>query len=342
MVLTLCVEGRSKGLQSRVFAYTEDGDFRRTLESSGVTVRYFPTNPGVRWGLARRLARELRQKRVDVLHTHHVGPFLYGGIAAKFAGIPVVHTEHSRELYDTPRPRLIGRTMPALARVVCVSNELASWRRENFGDSPLVIPNGVSIPTLDPHARTRARQELGLHEGHIAIGCVARFVPEKDHNTWVRAFAHAHQRVPNLRGVLIGWGPTTEPTRTLIEELQLSDAILMMGGRNDVEDLLPGFDAISLSSVREGLPLALLEGMARGLPVISTNVGEIGALVGESCGSVCAASAPEALGDLFAGLVDGEARKRHGEAARQSAIAHYSSNAMVSAYAALYREVTAK
>jgi L-malate glycosyltransferase len=97
-------------------------------------------------------------------------------------------------------------------------------------------------------------------------------------------------------------------------------------------------DVISLSSTREGLPLALLEGMAAGVPVVATDVGEVRALVDGGCGSVCEPNAPDALASLLLAYArDPERRRSEGAAGRARVIANYSGEAMVAAYNRVYR-----
>lgn len=339
MVATLATGGRTHGLDSEVWAYAEDGAFRNVMQDDGVVVRHFATEPGIRPGLALRLAVALRKHRIDVVHTHHVGPFLYGGLAARIAGIPHIHTEHSHELYDRPRRRLLGRAMPVFSRVVCVSRELSAYRADTFGDAPTVIPNGVPVPAAaTPDARREGRARMGVADDMFVVGCVARLMPEKDHATLIRAFALVREQVPNARLVLIGWGDLADDLHALAATLGVSDCVLQLGGRDDVEQLLPGLDVITLSSTREGLPLALLEGMAAGLPVVATDVGEVGALVAGGCGSVCEPEQPEAFATLLLHYAaDPVRRAREGRAGRARVIAAYSGEAMVAAYDRVYR-----
>jgi glycosyltransferase involved in cell wall biosynthesis len=339
MVATLATGGRLHGLDSEVWAYAEDGAFRHVMQDDGVTVRHFATNPGIRPGLAVRLAHAIRTHRIDVVHTHHVGPFLYGGLAARIARVPHIHTEHSHELYDRPRRRLLGRAMPVFSRVVCVSHELRAYRAETFGDAPTVIPNGVPVPPA-PSAERRAtgRARMGVPADAFVVGCVARLMPEKDHATLIAAFASVVAAIPDARLVLIGWGDLSDDLVALAAQLGISTNVLQLGGRDDVEALLPGLDVISLSSTREGLPLALLEGMAAGVPVVATDVGEVRALVDGGCGSVCEPNAPDALASLLLAYArDPERRRSEGAAGRARVIANYSGEAMVAAYNRVYR-----
>jgi glycosyltransferase involved in cell wall biosynthesis len=113
-----------------------------------------------------------------------------------------------------------------------------------------------------------------------------------------------------------------------------------LGQRLDVDAILPAFDIITLSSTREGLPLALLEGMASGAAAVATNVGEIGTRIGLDCGAVAPPSDPAALGLAYISIATNPTKLQACKDASRARIADkYSSRMMVDAYAALYRDV---
>lgn len=343
MVATIASGGSACGLDCEVWAYAEVGEFRTVMERDGITVRHFRTTDGIRHTLPLRLAAALKRQRIQVLHTHHVGPFLYGGMAAALAGVAHVHTEHSRELYDVPRRAAIGQLMPAVSRVVCVSEELASYRVRAFGDAPDVVPNGVPVPPRPTDEdRAEARRRAGVPAEAPVLGCVARLMPEKDHITLVRALKRVRESLPDTRLVLVGWGDREAAIRDEIAACGLADAVVLLGGRDDVESLLPGFDVLTLTSVREGLPLALLEGMGAGLPIVATRVGEIEALLDGGCGTSCAVGDADAIAEAcLAYLQDAAHRSETGLRGRQRVLERYSGASMVARYARIYREEVA-
>ena len=319
----------------------EDGLFRRAFDADGIETRFFDKDPGVSLSLAPRLAFAARKFGADVLHAHHFGPYVYAAAAALMVRVPLVYTEHSREVYTSSRRRALGKSMTRAATVVSVSHELDAWRRAEFRAGTEVILNGVPVPSdHGDEARRAARLPLGLPADALVIGAVARFMAEKDHPTMLHAFAVAARELPNAHLVLVGDGPTFSIAQHIARELRLQDRIHFLGRRLDVERILPAFDIISLSSTREGLPLALLEGMASGAAAVATDVGEIGALVGEDCGAVAPASDPNALGAAYV-AVGGEddVLRKCQAASRARVLAKYSSDVMVDAYADLYRRV---
>lgn len=344
LVLDLAMASTAHGIESRVFAFMEDGAFRAAFDDAGIETRFIETRPGLSWSLPVRLAAALRGVQTDVVHAHHFAPYLYGSAACALTGLPLVYTEHSREVYDSPRRCRAARIMDKrAAAVVSVSAELQTWRRQALGTESQVVVNGVAVPPLDDGERRRAaRLALDIAPDRFVVGAVARFMPEKDHATLLRAFAASEARARGLL-VLVGGGPGFEAAQQLAATLGLGESVRFLGVRYDVGDLLPAFDVISLSSVREGLPLSLLEGMANGLPVAATDVGEVGTLVSGGCGEVVAA------GDVpaFAAMLDGycaqaDRRVREGKAARARVMETYSRRQMVSEYVELYRAAAGK
>ncbi|MGM0575130.1 MAG: glycosyltransferase [Myxococcota bacterium] len=344
MVHALATHAQGTGVVHEVLAYVADGDFRAALEADGVETRFFPSGPGLHPTLPLRIARHLRTRHVDVLHSHHLGPFLYGAVASRLTCTPQVHTEHSVELYDTPRRRVLGRIMPRVARVVSVAPEIARWRRAHFGDDSPSIPNGIPAPPLpDEAARRRAREDLGLPADAFVIGCVARLSPEKGHRHLVDAFARVAEALPNARLVLVGDGAERSRVETQARDLGVADRVDLLGQRFDVPDLIPAFDVMALASVREGLPLALLEGMAQARPIVATAVGGVGGLLDLAGGRAVPAADPDAMAEALLGYArDPEQRRRDGEAGRDLVLERYSMDAMARAYEGLYRAATGR
>jgi glycosyltransferase involved in cell wall biosynthesis len=338
MTASLSGELVQMGHDVTVFSYlSEDGPMREAFERAGVEVVRLSKREGFDVRLVGALAAELDRRGVDLLHTHHLGPFLYGRSAAACVGAAVVHTEHSHEFYDAPRRALVGASMSALGEVVAVTPEISRWRERAFGRGCEVIQNGVHVPRPDREGARRARALLGLEEGDFAIGCVARLAPEKDHATLLRAMRVLAMRVARPRLFLIGDGPERAALERMACALGIDDLVEFMGQRGDVEALLRGMDVITLTSKREGLPLALLEGMARELPVVATAVGGVPELLAEGGGAL---AQPGDHGELARALTDYARdplrRRRDGAFARALVQQQYSIKIMARRYVQIY------
>lgn len=344
MVLALSRAGRAHGVESEVVAYLGEGPFREAFREAGVETTVMPSGSGLKPALGPRLAAWLRRRRIDVLHSHHLGPFLYGSIACLLARKPHLHTEHSVELYDVPRRRLLARLMPRAARVVSVSPGVADWRRTHLGTAAEVVENGVALPPPpSPETRAAARRGLGILDGAFVVGTVARLAPEKDLGTLLRAFSTVVAAFPDARLVLAGGGAERPVLEALSRTLGLDASVLFLGERRDVEALLPAFDVTALSSVREGLPLSLLEAMAAGLPAVATEVGGLPDLLSAGGGRLVPPSSPETLaGALLDYARDPARRLADGLAARARVEARHGEDAMVRRYVDLYRQLAGR
>ena len=329
----------ARGVDTVVAAYRGDGPVRQAIEAQGAKAVLLPGRSGLDPLLPFRLARWIRTSGADILHTHHLGPFIYGAAAARLAGVPHIHTEHSHEIYDAPRRRALARRMDDLATVVAVSEEIASWREATLGRRCAVIPNGVPVPpVVTAKVRAEARSLLGLEDGEVAVGCVARLAPEKDHATLVRAVHVALPTAPRLRLIVVGDGPERGALEALALELGVADRVRFLGSRSDVAAILPGLDLFTLTSRREGLPLSLLEALAAGLPAVTTAVGEMPRVLSGGAGrTVPAGDVPELATELARAALDPAWRTTAGATGRDLVRSSYSMDAMADAYVHFYR-----
>jgi glycosyltransferase involved in cell wall biosynthesis len=200
----------------------------------------------------------------------------------------------------------------------------------------LVLANGCDTSTFRPDAAERAavRAELGLPDDAVVLVSVARVHPQKDHPTLLAAVHEAQRADPRLQLVMIGTGTDalvpTGPGGT-------DGRVRGLGPRDDVARLLRGCDVVVSSSTTEGLPNALLEGMASGLPAVVTDVGDCRTVVGDA-GRVVVASDPHALADAILALaaLDEDARRELGRHARRRVERHHAIDRARLEYRALW------
>jgi len=238
-----------------------------------------PKKEGIEWMLIWRLARLLRRARVDVVHSHNWGTFLYSVLAARLAGVPIIHGEHGKnlsELNETNRPkswakRVLGRRVD---RLVTVSQAIAAeWT--GYGVPPGKIewiPNGVDVERFHPRPeKSELRRTFGLPEGGFLIGSVGRFDPIKNYEVLIEAFARLAPRFPASCLAFLGDGPREPNLRMLADTLGVRDRVFWLGRRPDPQNFLPALDIFVLPSKSEGMSNVVLEAMASGLPVIVTD-----------------------------------------------------------------------
>jgi glycosyltransferase involved in cell wall biosynthesis len=228
------------------------------------------------WRL-RRLAR-----RFDVVHTHSPVPALALRVPLRGAA-RLVSTEHNewtryhRATYWLNR-LTFGRNRAVIAVSQGVADEIRRPPRPLApSPTPQVLVHGVDLDRahVGPEARAHGRALLGIAADRPVIGNVANFAPKKDQASLLEAFATVHAARPDAMLVLVGLGPLEQELRDDARRRGLDGHVVFTGIRDDVEELLAGFDVFVLSSRHEGLPIALLEAMAAGLPSVVTGVGGI-------------------------------------------------------------------
>ncbi len=287
-----------------------------------------------------RLVRVLRRGAVDAVLVphHHRASLLLGRLAARLARVPVTlvaaHDMDLTAVGGRVLPRWAVATLRETDALVLLAPSQGEYlhREEGVGRRPwnrtreVVIPNGVRVGALpDEAARAAARSLLGLPTGVFVVGIVARLTAQKAHHVLLEAFAALRRSQPEARLVVVGGGRREHELRQLAEDLGIAEGVHFTGVRRDVAALLPAFDVSCLSSVHEGVPVAVIEAMAAGIPVVTTDCGALRDVVvdGEH-GYLVPVGDAEALADRLARLAeDPLLRRRLGEAARQRVEARY-------------------
>ena len=238
-----------------------------------------------------RLAAYLRKGRFNVVHAHLAPADLFGRVAAWTAGVPVrVTTEHGKGLWKSGARLLVERMLNGITDArICVSRDIMELRRarEHTPAEKLVyIPNAVDPEQFGRPARGReaVMGEFGWPAGDPLVLSVGRLVKEKDYPLLIEAFTAMAAKMPRARCIIAGDGDRMDEIRAIIKKNDLEDRIALPGTRNDISDLLSAADLFVLSSEREGLPVSLLEAMAAGTAIVTTDVGGVGEVVigGES------------------------------------------------------------
>lgn len=185
-----------------------------------------------------------------------------------------------------------------------------------------VIHNGIEPHIWSPDQVTTAfREELGISQNVPVIGYVGRIMPEKDLETWLRAAAMVAKQYPQARFVLVGEGRdgiTLSGLKRLVDSLGIEKNVIFQGYRRNLIPVYEAFDIFVLSSLREGLPNSILEAMALGIPVVTTDVAGAKELVvdGDS-GFVVSQQSPDQLANRVLKLLDDpEMRVRMKQASR--------------------------
>jgi len=287
----------AQGLRERGFAVSvacqPGGYLVDRLKQARIAVWVLPhmarrISPYHDWRTYRDLRRMLGDGAYDLVHAHSSKAGALTRLAAASRGIPAIFTAHGlvfnnvamapwkRRAYAQAE-RFLGRYTAHLVTVSKADADAARQRRIVPEDRLTVVPNGVPMSLEEDLStlRVEGRRRLGLRPGATVVGVIARLHPDKDVATWLQAAALAHKRTPSLEFVIIGDGPEAAALRHRAQELGLGDAVVWAGEQPDAARLLPALDVFALSSVKEGLPLTLLEAMAAGVPVVATAVGGV-------------------------------------------------------------------
>lgn len=193
-----------------------------------------------------------------------------------------------------------------------------------------VIYNAVSLPPVPPTARQEFRHSLGIAPQALLIGTVGRLHPQKDYPTLLQAFARLLPQYPEARLLIVGDGPLAAALHTLADELQIATHLIWLSQRTDMPVILSALDIFALASRWEGLPLAVLEAMAAGLPVVATQVGGLpeAVLPGQTGWLVPPGDAPALANALLSLAGDLTLRLQMGAAGRQRAADVFSAEQM--------------
>jgi len=230
---------------------------------------------GVDLTLVPRLVSILRDRRPVAVLCHGIGPLLYGGLAARIAGVPVrLQIEHDGWSLQSPRMARVHRLGLWLARsrLVAVTEAVAEvLQRLHPSKGVAVVINGVDTERFRPADQMRSRLRLGLPAAAPLVGCIARLEAVKGQDILIDAMVG----LPDVHLALVGDGSQTSALKAQARALGLEDRVHFLGHRDDSSELLPCFDVFCLPSRAEGLPLALLEAQSVGLSVVASAVGGV-------------------------------------------------------------------
>jgi glycosyltransferase involved in cell wall biosynthesis len=204
---------------------------------------------------------------------------------------------------------------------------------------PNGIPTGLYASPQTPRKKWRAR--TGFGEEDVLFVCVARFAPQKNHALLLKAFAQGPASDPKAHLVLVGEGILQEGLEEQAKNLGLANRVHFLGLRSDIPDVLGATDVFVLSSDWEGNPLSVMEAMASGLPIVSTDAGGVPTLFESGKeGFIVARGDAQALGNSMASLLrDRETRESLGRAAARRAKETFDVSTMVQAYEELYEKL---
>jgi glycosyltransferase involved in cell wall biosynthesis len=281
----------------------------------------------VRW--AARLRRHLRLRRPDILHAHSPYPAAVGRLVAR--SLPrsirpaLVSTEHNPwTTFKAPTRYANALTSGLDAAVFAVSQEARDSMSRRQRARTEVLVHGVAVDEIAQLRSERevVRAELGVNDATVLLGTVANYHRKKDWPNLLAAVRLLIDRGLPVRVCAVGQGPLESEVTAYRDELGLQDVVILTGYRPDAVRLMAGCDIFVLGSKWEGLPVALMEASALGLPIVATRVGGIPDAFHDGVDAVLVPpSSPEALATALEALIgDPEQRLCIGNAAAARAI----------------------
>lgn len=320
----------------------------KILDRSGVRTIYLGKVSGFDPRMFLRVRQALRQLQPTLVHTHvHVLRYVLPHLLLRKPRA-VVHTVHNiAEREVEPRAQWLQRLAFRSGIVpISVAQEVAASleRRYRVSNSE-VIPNCIPVREyqLSEEVREEWRRNMGINNADTVFTCVALFREQKNHRRLLTAFKEGPGRHSGAKLLLVGAGPTEPSIRQLAQYYGLGDQVRFLGMRDDIPEILRASDVFVLSSDYEGNPLAVMEAMAAGLPIVSTRVGGVPELVAHGKDGILVDPASETeFKEALQLLLDRpDVRNNMGLSAARHAEAKFDLRFMVRAYERVYLSMCA-
>jgi glycosyltransferase involved in cell wall biosynthesis len=357
MLARLAARADKDRFRSIVVSLLAGGSVADQIRASGVEVRSLNLRRARDLPIAMaRLEYLLLSTRPDILQT-----WLYhADLLGLFAGLAALVPRILWNIRSTAPPvgpiRSVSHLLPralaklsALPAAIVVNSETGRRVHQEYGYACRdwrVIPNGFDTDLFKPIPGTgkAVRHSLGIPDDAQVVGMLARFHPDKDHDTFLQAVVLTHRRLGGVHFVLAGSGvDASSELAARVARLDLSDCVHLLGERRDIPSLISSFDIATLSSWTEGFPNAIGEAMSCCVPCVATDVGDSALLVG-STGLVVAPRDAIALSRAWTELLQapGGVRQALGLSARERIIADFSLSRAVRRYEDLYEDMSAR
>lgn len=235
--------------------------------------------------------RFIKKNKIEIVHTHSSKAGILGRWAAKLAGVKVIlHTVHGWSFHDY-QPRFLRWIFTWLERLSADFSDkiivVSDYDRSKGLASGIASPDKYALIRYGVDAaqfstkHSRVREELGLSAGDPAVGMVACFKRQKAPQDFIRLAEAANRFFPGVKFILVGDGALRPKIERLVRKLDLEKQVLLTGWRRDIGAILSAIDVFVLTSLWEGLPIAVLEAVAAGCPVIASDTGGIREVIRE-------------------------------------------------------------
>ena len=230
--------------------------------------------PGFRLPLFWQLRNTLKRLKATVVHSHHIGPLLYGGIAARLAGVQhIIHTEHDAWHLENEQRRKLQQRLLTLVKPVLVADAetVAAAMRQHLGlEAVTIVRNGIDSQRFKPGDKAACRRSFNLPEQAALMGCGGRMESVKGQNVLIDAMVELPETV---HLALAGSGSLEAALKQQVDTLGLQDRVHFLGHLDNMPAFYQAIDVFCLPSFKEGFPLSSLEAQSCGVPAVVTDVG---------------------------------------------------------------------
>lgn len=310
----------------------------------GYEVVVFPIKGAFDLSALTAVKKYVQDNNIDIVHSHGYREDLYALKCRSLAKL--VATNHLWKRTDwklSLYAKLDAFLLKFFHHIVAVSKPVKiDMLNEGLKDQKItLVQNGIDTAHYaQKHDTAAIKASLGIEQDATVLATLSSLTGEKAIDVAIKAFAALPEQSNKLTLLVIGDGPERDNLQQLAHKLGCEKRVVFAGRRSDISALLSCVDLFVLSSLAEGLPMALLEAMASGCAVIATAVGDVPDVVDTSVGRLIEAGDSQALTNAMQEIVyDSAALKRYGNAAKNRIEQQFSSKAMASGYAAIYNKL---
>lgn len=353
---TQCVEVarqlKEEGYDVAVGCLRAGGPLKTKLNEMGLECVEFPVpgsllRPNTIWQML-KLVAFIRRRKIRVVHTNDLYSNLFAVPAAWLARVPVIVSSRrdlGRWWWYTPARRKILRRIQSLSTRVLVNSEAVRQElitREGFApESIFVVYNGIDTEKFQPAKANRENLLSGISPNNKLIIMVANMhTGVKGHGDLIEAARTVREACPETRFVLAGDGEMRAFFEEQVRSMGLTDMFVFLGHRTDIPELISCCDIGVLASKTEGLPNAVLEYLAAGLPVVATAVGGVPEIIeNEIHGLLIPPESPAALSTAIIRLLkDPQLREQLGRAGQERVQTRFNFSELLAGLRKMYEE----
>lgn len=288
VVIELCYALKKNGIATTVGAFKNSHNSNLEIilraKEKGLNTVVFDCKGKLDLNSIKIIRRYILFNNISLIHAHGYKADVYGFLATIGCKVKKVSTCHNwvgdskkMKSYRMLDKLILGKFNSVVAVSKPIQNELIS---SGINKNKIkLIHNGVDVDRFSTNFDVSLRKEFGLQSSNKIIGTVGRLSEEKGHKFLLESFKEILVVIPEARLVIVGDGPLRKGLEQLCNKLGLDGKVVFTGTRNDIPELLSIFNIFVLSSLIEGLPVALLEAMAAKKPVVATRVGDIPSII---------------------------------------------------------------